>query len=105
MIAALDSDGLLELKLKKGTNKAQDFCDFLSSLKASVVQKRDYDPSDVILFMDNASIHVASTVKAKIKDLRLRILTNCPYCPELNPAEAFIKCHKELMKKQMGQMR
>ncbi len=52
--------------------------------------------------MDNATIHSAAATKAKIRELRLRALTNCPYTPELNPAEGFISLHKGLLKAEMS---
>ncbi len=47
--------------------------------------------------MDNARIHTAVAIKDAVRELGLRLLTNCPYTPEINAAEKFIKVHKALL--------
>jgi transposase len=48
-----------------------------------------------MLFFDNASIHKTKAVQKLIDRLGMRALTNCPYAPDLNFCERFIKMHKE----------
>ena len=55
----------------------------------------------VLVFLDNASIHQAKVVKAKVAELGLQVFTNVPYTPELNAAELFIMLHKAHMRRIM----
>ena len=61
--------------------------------------------NDVVLMFDNARIHVTKTVKEKLQSCNMMAFTNCPYTPELNPAEAFIRIHKNIIKRELGQLR
>jgi transposase len=66
--------------------------------------KRDYINSrgntfeDCILFFDNARVHHAIVVRELAQELDLKAFTNSPYSPELNPAEKFIRAHKEKLR-------
>ena len=51
-----------------------------------------------ILWYDNAVIHRANKVQKALNELQLAAVTNCPYAPELNPAEAYIRMHKNILK-------
>ncbi len=90
MIAAIDTYGLLALYVKRGTIKSADFCQFLVEVKQNVASRREYGIQDSLLFFDNATVHTSASTRHQIGLLGLRAMTNCPYTPELNPAEGFI---------------
>jgi transposase len=54
------------------------------------------------LFFDNARVHHAKVVQALSKELEIKAFTNAPYSPELNPAEKFIRAHKEKIRVEIG---
>ena len=54
-----------------------------------------------IVFMDGAPYHTSVESQASIKELGIRVLVNCAYTPELNPAESYIKLHKALLSHQL----
>ena len=43
-----------------------------------------------MLVMDNASIHVCSSMQSFYKNSKLKVLTILPYSPSLNPTEKLI---------------
>ena len=54
---------------------------------------------DLVLIMDNASIHKSWTTKEFINGHDLTILTTTPYWPWLNPVEKLILCIKNKIQK------
>ena len=51
-----------------------------------------------IIFLDNAKIHKAASIKKLFASNKSIALFNCPYSPEINFCEEFIKIHKQRLK-------
>lgn len=98
VIVAVNRSRVILVKAKQSTNKSDDFCLFLEKLKLVLDEQPAQSSVGHVLFLDNARIHVTQKVKATIKELKLKALTNCPYAPMLNAAERFICWHKNLIK-------
>ena len=58
-----------------------------------------------ILFLDNATIHTNELVAKTLKKNKLQAVTNCPYAPELNAAEYFIRSHKRILSQELSELR
>ena len=55
-----------------------------------------YDSSDdqFVLFYDNAAVHKTKSVVDEVRRKQSLTILNCPYAPELNFCEKFIRLHK-----------
>lgn len=87
VMGALISDGTLLTTEKWGTNKADDFLEFLTKLVDRVKPTME---KPLYAIVDNASIHKAKAIQEGIKALEekgLRLYFLPPYSPELNRIE------------------
>jgi transposase len=98
VIVAIDYQGIVSLHYNKGTINGQIFADFLRQVKRDYINSRGNTFEDCILFFDNARVHHAIVVRELAQELDLKAFTNSPYSPELNPAEKFIRAHKEKLR-------
>lgn len=96
-ITAMDSDGILGVKVVKGGVKSEEFFHFMQQL---IESKEELIKSEkVVFFMDNASIHKTSDSMVQLSKF-YNILYNAPYTPQLNPIEfAFSKIKSEFRQK------
>ncbi len=91
-ITAMDTKGILGVKIVKGGVKGADFFMFITNMIAC--NKSRFDTKKVILFLDNASIHKTKDLMQKLTGF-FNVVYNAPYTPQFNPIEfAFSKMKK-----------
>jgi len=82
VVAAVSpAQGLIAFEMKESSFKAIDFSNFLEKL----ADKVSHRPLTVLL--DNCSIHKARVSKTLAQRLKIDLLWNVPYRPELNGIE------------------
>ena len=100
-ITAVDKkDVVLHWTQDENTN-AVTFAAFLQELHQVATENKDIDGGDIIVLCDGAPYHRARKATSMMAELKLRVLFNAAYCPEMNPAEQFIKVHKALLTRQI----
>ena len=104
-MAATTKMGLLQHICFTGSNTSAVFGEFLAELKDTMKEYGILTDSLPIVFMDGAPYHTSVESQSTIKELGIRVLVNCAYTPELNPAEQYIKVHKALLSHQLRQQR
>ena len=84
-VAAISSDGLTAVKLKKGTVNADYFVDFLrGSLVPNMLPFDGTNPKSIAI-MDNCSIHHVQAVVDIFDAARILLLFLPSYSPDYNP--------------------
>ena len=73
MIFALDSHGGVHFTAKREINKASDFVQFLEGLHDAVIGTRDYPLQEAIIWLDNATIHKTTGVKAALHESNYKL--------------------------------
>jgi transposase len=58
-----------------------------------------------VLFYDNAAIHKTRVIRELLEEKEVLAITNCPYSPDLNFCENFIKIHKYRMRKHLDKLK
>ena len=101
-VCAVAEFGLVALESIRGTFNAKLFSKFIVKVLANLHNIFHRHNSNIILFWDNAPTHKALVTQRKINQLQVKVLANCPYTPELNAAELFIRAHKLKVRKQMS---
>jgi hypothetical protein len=98
LAAAITDSKLIHLHIQQAPFTGEHFASFVSDVQAAVADDPTITAASAILFFDNAAIHRCKKVSTHIEALKVRALANCPYSPELNMAELFIREHKKLLK-------
>jgi transposase len=89
LIAAMTYEGIIGYQIVKGGVKGEDFYGFINELL--IHEKNRFATKNVVLFMDNASIHKTKNFMQKFS-LYYTVVYNAPYTPQFNPIEfAFSK--------------
>ena len=96
-MCAITREKLIHLGVQSTTFTADDFIAFLDEVVTTMERDHLVPRSQLILFFDNAPCHKAFKVRDYLKDHSVTAITNCPYAPELNLAEKFIRAHKRQM--------
>ena len=86
-VAAISSDGLTAVKLKKGTVDADYFVDFVRGDLVPNMLPFDDTNSKSIAIMDNCSIHHVQAVVDICDAAGILLLFPPPYSPHYNPIE------------------
>lgn len=101
LLAAIDIKGLVYHEVHHVENTSIIFVKFLANLIVTVKQKNpEFEKSDIIFFMDNAAVHKNSAILDLVKEHKIILLFNAPYCPEFNAIESFFS----LVKKRTGKL-
>lgn len=95
MIAACTTEQLVALRITSATIDSRTFRDFLQEVRDNILRYNLVGPGGIVLFFDNASIHKTKEVRSALGQLRMPAVTNCPYAPDLNFCELFIRLHKQ----------
>ena len=80
------------------TNNLETFGLFIERLPSRIKSASLIPFDKIILVMDNASFHKSSFIRKLIEDKKVRIFTNAPHEPCLNPAEKLILVIKRKVK-------
>jgi hypothetical protein len=80
--------------VKIDTIKSDDFRAFIGEAIAKMHQLYPNSNEPIVLFYDNAQVHRTRGVQEEVKQLQSISILNCPYAPDLNFCEKFIRLHK-----------
>ncbi len=95
MISALSSTGDTYTVLRAGTNRHLEFYNFIVALDKQL--RKEYRPGfkqNLILIMDNASIHKNERVQKMLRSRGLMVVTTPPYTPDYNVIERLFRVLK-----------
>ena len=81
------SDGNWIFMIHYSTTTSQNFWSFLYLLKVYLNWQNNYKDKQVIVTLDNASIHSTADVKVAASKLRMKIIALPSYWPHLVPVE------------------
>ena len=99
LIAAMAKDRVVSMQMLEGGTDAVVFENFIYC----TLNKLRRDPStagkDIVLFMDNATIHKKSFVYETARRMKANILFNAQYSPWLNPIEQLFNRLKQSLRK------
>ena len=87
MISAISYDRIIANQIIEGGVDAVLFENFIYQMLLNVVNNEDFANKDIILFMDNATIHRHSRVLETCKKFKVNVIFNAQYSPWLNPIE------------------
>ena len=79
------------------THNQRSFIIFIQNSIKLRAEKLKIDDINFIIICDNSSIHKDVEVKNYLKETKIRILTICPYSPDLNPWEKMILYIKQTL--------
>lgn len=103
-IAAISTDGLLDVELTTGSVNADKFEDFVRGSVIPNMHPFDGTSTKSIAILDNCKIHHAQGVKDLFEDAGIILIYLPPYSPDYNPIEEafssvkyYLKDHDELL--------
>ena len=100
-IAAMTTEGLLEVELSTGTTSADKFADFVRGSLIPNMQPFDGMNHNSIVIMDNCKIHHSNIVQKLLEDAGILCLYLPPYSPDYNPIEElfsyYLQNHDEVL--------
>ena len=97
-IAAISTDGLVDVELVTGTVDADLFYDFVRSKLIPNMHEFDGSTPKSVAIMDNCAIHRVDMVTQLFEDAGILLLFLPPYSPDLNPAEEAFSCVKQYLR-------
>ena len=103
-IAAICTQGLVEVELTTGSVDGNTFLDFVRGSLIPNMQPFDGNSSKSIAVLDNCTVHHVNEVKKLFEDAGILLLFLPPYSPDFNPIELafssvkyYLKDHDELL--------
>ncbi len=94
LVAAVSREnGIESANLFERSVNSQKFIQFLEDLV------QGYQPEQLVVFMDNLTVHHSKLVQQFMKDRNIGVLFNVPYSPEYNPIELVFNLIKQSFKK------
>ena len=71
---------------------------FISTMLLAIHNDKQYEGKNIILYLDNARIHLHSRVLETARLMKVNVLFSAPYSPFLNPIEtlfSYLKSHSK----------
>jgi len=96
VISALDSNGMLGIKIVRGGVKGPEFIAFMFDLCKG--EEERLSKKKVVFLMDNASIHRSKLFMGKVVKY-YNVIYNAPYTPQFNPIELSFSKIKYIVRK------
>ena len=94
LVAAVSREnGIESANLFERSVNSQKFIQFLEDLV------QGYQPEQLVVFMDNLTVHHSKLVQQFMKDRNIGVLFNVLYSPEYNPIELVFNLIKQSFKK------
>ena len=87
MIAAMSQEKVVASQVIEGGVDANVFENFLYELLKSLRNNEETKSRDILIFMDNATIHHHQMVLRTAQRFKVHVLFNAEYSPQLNPIE------------------
>lgn len=89
-VVGLSASRLYGVLGKQATIDSNVFSAYIRNVLKQFRRSPDFGLKELLLVMDNASIHKTSLIKSKLTKHKVGILTIMAYSPWLNPAESYI---------------
>ena len=89
MICAISNKKIVHYKIVNNSATSEIFLDFIKKIP---------NKNGKYLFLDNARIHHSKIVSKYVKDKKINLLFNVPYCPEYNPIEIMFSKLKKIVR-------
>ena len=105
VIAAVTDTQLVTLLVLTNTIKSDDFQGFLSDAMDKMKQLCSDGKQPFVLLYDNASVHKTKAVRSQVEKEQCLSILNCPYAPDLNFCEKFIRLHKRKLQESLMNLR
>ena len=99
IIAAVISGQLVDFVVTGENVNSEVYLGFISGVIERMQAKSSLSERPFTLFYDNAAIHKTKLVRDYIASKGIVAVLNCPYSPELNFCEQFIRLHKMKLQK------
>lgn len=87
MIAAMTIDCVVSAQVTEGGTDAVVFDNFIHRTLHKLRVDKDTKSKQIVLLMDNASIHKHASIYETARKFKANILLNAQYSPWLNPVE------------------
>ena len=98
VITAMNEEGILAMKIVRGTVNGDDFLDFIQrDLLPTLMPFNGTNPNSIVV-LDNCSVHHVSGVASMITEVGALVHFLPPYSPDLNPIEECFSKVKSLLK-------
>ena len=115
-IVGMSNRGINFTRVHQQINDSKDFVEYLRLLKTELEEVLDGFTEDVILVFDGSPTHYAHRVRDALVELGFRGLMTQAHSPgkrpfpsqilsfiiEFNAAEEYIKCHKSIIRSEIG---
>ncbi len=98
MIAAISQDKIISHQILEGGVDSVAFENFIYCSLNSLRREPTYKDKDIVLFMDNAVIHKHSQVLETARRMKVNVVFNAEYSPQLNPIEQLFSYVKRKLK-------
>jgi DDE superfamily endonuclease len=98
MIAAMTQDCVISAQITEGGTDAVVFDNFLHRTLTKLRVDKDTKWKQIVILMDNASIHKHSSIYETSRKFKANVLLNAQYSPWLNPVEQLFNCIKRRMR-------
>ena len=97
-ITAMNTEGILSLKIVYGTVNGDEFLDFIQRDLLPTLMPFDGRNPNSIVILDNCSVHHVTGVASMITQVGALVHFLPPYSPDLNPIEECFSKIKSLLK-------
>jgi hypothetical protein len=101
IIAAVTEKELISILVLTHTIKSEDFQSFLPDVIARMRELYPANEAAFVLLYDNAAVHRTKAVVGKLQEKKSLAILNCPYAPDLNFCEKFIRLHKRRLQQEL----
>ena len=98
LLLAVSSTQVVHFEFLSGTVTGDKFCNFISSLYKSILNKGMPNP---VFILDNASIHKTTDVLVLLNKYKIKTLFTVPYFSQLNMIELVFRFIKNIIYKKM----
>ena len=99
-MAAIDHNGLIDVKLTTGTINSDTFYDFIRGDLLPNLRPFDGTNERYVVIMDNCSIHHVVSITSLFEEAGVLLLFLPPYSPDYMPIEeaskAYLKLHSDI---------
>ena len=99
MIAAMTENCVIAAQVTEGGTDAVVFENFMYRVLHKLRVDRETKNKQIVVLMDNATIHKHESVYATVRKFKANVLLNAQYSPWLNPIEQLFNYIKRKLRK------
>jgi len=104
VIAAVTDTDLVTFVVQTHTIKSEDFQAIIPGAVEELRRKLEAGNNYFVLFYDNATVHRTQAVRDELVRNHCLAIHNCPYSPDLNFCEKFIRLHKAKLQEHLQKL-